>query len=120
MASIINVDGHKLIMDKCPMCGTNHAFVEAIYVAAQNRRADFGIYCPNGHQWHYKSETQLNEDGRVRKERDELKLRLEKAVEQISQLSESKGKLAAQLDACKRRCKAKKKPKDSPIKRRRK
>lgn len=58
------------------------------------------FYCPNGHQMHYKGETEA--DG-VRRERDRLKQQLAEKDDQISAVYVEKQKVEQELRAVKKR-----------------
>jgi hypothetical protein len=74
MSAVTMPDVGVLVVASCAVCGTRHAFDQAINDRALNSRGLNGrqIYCPNGHSWHYlgKTEAQVERERAERAERD--------------------------------------------------
>lgn len=63
----------------CPRCKTQHTLPAELYHTAMAKRNDDKtqtIYCPYGHPWHYTPQRELDEQEKIRQERDRLRQRL--------------------------------------------
>jgi DNA repair exonuclease SbcCD ATPase subunit len=60
-----------LVVSECPVCGTKHAFPQAMENEAQRLKTGFSIFCPAGHRWHYLGETEAQTERRLRKQAED-------------------------------------------------
>lgn len=86
MVGSVLYNGEQFFFSTCPRCNVQHAFPRYIYEAAQARKgtkntSGYLVFCPNGHEWHYR-EGESRED-ELRRERDLLKQRLSQKDDQI-------------------------------------
>ena len=81
-----------LIIKRCPTCGVLHGVPSRLNRRALEECEQGGIYCPNGHQWHYVGET----DG------DRLKHERERSASLRARLDQTEASLKAQKAAATR------------------
>ena len=82
--STFTYNGRELFFDTCPTCKAGHAFPMSLYYSAK-ANSKISIVCPHGHEWHYKSQRQIDEEAEVRRERDRLKQMLAQKDDEIGQ-----------------------------------
>lgn len=55
-----------LVTATCPSCQMVHAFPRALYDRAQEAKPNYTLYCPAGHAWHYRGESDADREKRLR------------------------------------------------------
>jgi hypothetical protein len=95
------------VYDNCPNCGVRHAFPRSLYIKARDEQPKrpgvttyATIYCPNGHAWHYVSQTEAD---LLRRERDLLKQQAAQKDDEISGLRSEWNKSEAARAATERK-----------------
>lgn len=85
MSKWVTVDGESFLIETCCKCGVRFGLDYSTYKTAKELRGAFDFYCPHGHPQHYKPQQQIDEEERVRQERDRLRQQLAQKDDEIAE-----------------------------------
>lgn len=60
-----------LVTATCPTCCITYAFPRRLYDKAQEEKPNFTLYCPLGHKWHYRGESDVDRERRLRQQAEQ-------------------------------------------------
>ena len=66
----------EMVEATCPTCHILHSFPKSLYDRLQETKPNHTVYCPVGHKWHYRGETELVLERRRRQAAEQTNARL--------------------------------------------
>lgn len=100
MGEFITIAAHgQMVTATCPQCHIAHAFPMALYERAMeySPREAFTIWCPAGHKWHYRGESDADKARRRAEQAEQANARLREERDAAQRKAASAERTAARL-----------------------